>query len=292
MVLTLFYFFLLMKGPYNRRPKAVQPAGARSEMSYSNGENVGMGWKVAVAILATSTVFLFLGIFGMLIALLVGHASYPSIEVSESCDDGNACTIGYLVNEERCEYYPVPNGLPCSSDCHENGTCWNGECSGDCIGLCETPFDCPRLIGVDVTDLHAWDAASSLSTTRQCFFKNCYYTLFLTATNSTDLSQLGLDPKIVRNFLGYGNVFDYNQTGVSTLFRVDRQNLFVPWQDMFADICLSFIHEDSRSCLQASLDLVMYDFIGDDLSMQCSYWYSCHESKSFPGELEYAMLFE
>ena len=133
----------------------------------ASARRAAYAWYVGIAL------FLILGFtvtdFALLIKTLTGEET-QEYNLSTTCSDGNTCTVDYTF-EAGCANFPVPNGQPCISICHTNGTsdtCSAGVCTAThCAGTCTTSANCPTITG----------AASY-----QCVDSSCIYQSYVTPT--------------------------------------------------------------------------------------------------------------
>lgn len=287
-----------MNNPYHRRHPANKPAGAHvGKTNGSDGDIPALGWKIATGVLAGIAALLLVGVVVMLIVMFVGHAQTG--RVSASCDDGNPCTNDYLTGNEECEHRPVVNGVECSTPCYPNGICFNGECLGDCIGKCIETEDVPRLTGVNFTALDSWHPDGPFRSiayfVRECLTGNALYSLWFASVDAANFTELGLD-SYLRTIFGESSTYIENGSSSFWQYEIDRNWVFEPWHDVFSDICMSFIAEQSRSCLLATMNNIEIVQVGAfkfSFEIYCVYWYECHAPIDlYPNQFEYAMLSE
>lgn len=146
--------------------------------------------------------------------------------------------------------------------------------------------------GVNVTQLQGWQETDRIYFKRSCNAGNCGISLVLKIDNVT-ASDFAL-MEIATIIFGSDPPIYLNDSWITDVGTVTRDNILFPWSGIYSDLCMSFIFPDDRGCLQAYLNrLNANNRVTEGFEMECIFVYECHSTfEDLPTGYEYAMLAE
>ena len=119
----------------------IQRIGGAREVVWTMGERWFCGCLLCLSVLTLAGVITF-GALTLIDLNDINGQVYPV-----RCNDNNPCTVDFY-RFEACHSLPTKNDVDCDDVCLVGGagTCFAGECTGECPGSCVVDGDCPDII--------------------------------------------------------------------------------------------------------------------------------------------------
>ena len=200
---------------------------------------------------------------------------------SDNCNDDNNCTVDFNTSIGTCIHHSTFNNIPCDHECYVNGTCFNGECGGSCIGNCNASTECPIIHVYNWTSVPFFGSGGdALGLWTGCAINTCWYAMQIIYTDTNTFLGFTND---IKQYLG-GSVLSFNITGWAYTWTwqnpLSRLADKYPWDDPMSKMCMSFIDDADRGCLQAHMSFFNSD--PQETNIRCEYTYKCSDPLELP----------